>query len=70
MIWPGPRTVAALAAAVRGKLWSYIRDGFLFWTAVNSVNFKWVSPGHRLLFAGVVGATWSTYLSWKTNRLE
>jgi hypothetical protein len=66
----GPRTAAALRAAVRAKLWPYLRDGFCFWTAANSANYLLMPPRRRLLFSGVVGSTWATYLSWVTKRLD
>jgi hypothetical protein len=66
----GPRSVAACMAAVRAKLCSYIRDGFCFWTAANSVNYLLMPPHRRLLFSGVVGMLWSTHLSFLTKRLD
>ena len=47
----GRRTLGAMAANLRAKLPSYLRDGLVFWSVANFVNFRFMPVRHRLLFA-------------------
>ena len=66
----GRRALGAMAANLRAKLPSYLRDGLVFWSVANFVNFRFMPVRHRLLFSGLAGACWSTWFSLLTKRLD
>ena len=65
----GRRTLSAMGANVRAKLPGYLRDGMIFWSVANFLNFRFTPVRHRLLFSGLAGACWSTWFSL-TNKLR
>lgn len=66
----GKRTMRSLAVHIAAQVPPAFRDGMIFWSIANAVNFRFVRPGSRVLFSGVAGALWSTYFSWLTKRVN
>lgn len=66
----GPRTLQNVRTNLRAKLWPYLRDGFVWWSLCNTIAYRFVPPGRRLMASGIAGLFWSTYFSWVTRRIE
>ena len=66
----GPRTLQNVAVNLRAKLWPYLRDGFAWWSLCNTLTYRFVPPGRRLLASGIAGLFWSTYFSWVTRKIQ
>ncbi|KAM0797982.1 hypothetical protein BDR22DRAFT_809624 [Usnea florida] len=43
-------------------------NSWKLWPAVTAINFTYIVPQYRALFAGVVAVGWQSYLSWLNQR--
>mmetsp|Transcript_18896 Transcript_18896/g.56143 ORF Transcript_18896/g.56143 Transcript_18896/m.56143 type:complete len:172 (-) Transcript_18896:24-539(-) len=50
--------------AVSSSVWPAWKTGTLFWPAISVFQYRFVVVHWRPAFGSVVGAFWSTYLSW------
>ena len=41
---------------------------WVFWPAVNMVNFMMVSPTHRVAYVNAAGTVWNAYMSWNNAK--
>lgn len=66
-----PLTAASCIRAIRQKLesqyWSTLLANWSVWPIFNYLNFRFVSPPHRVLYTSAVALLWNTYLSSAAN---
>ena len=53
---------------VQRNFWPTMATGTVFWPIANMLNFTLVPQRHRVLYVGVMGIAWNSFLSWQNSR--
>ena len=64
------KTMKQAVQKVRDKFWPAIATGTVFWPAANMLNFTMVPPQQRVLYVGLMGLVWNSYLSWQNSSAD
>ena len=52
----------------KSKIKETMMTNWKIWPAATLINFYYLPPQYRVLFANFIGLFWNTYLSWISNR--
>lgn len=61
------KNLPAAVEKTRSKFVPSYAVGTVFWPIVNIFNFKYIPPQGRVLYVGMAGIVWNSFLSWQNS---
>ena len=61
------KTVSQAVQKTKEKFIPSFAVGTMFWPVVNIFNFMYIPAHSRVLYVGVAGIAWNTFLSWQNS---
>jgi protein Mpv17 len=69
-LFPFNSVLMAIKSKLSNEMWPTLLNNWKLWPAANFINFAFVPPQLRVLFANFISVFWSAYLSNSANRIK